>query len=121
MLSKLKTPTLSEIKAANPEFFSRRNNKFFGTYKWSKSGHIVSSPGKHGQTSRRWVDYSTLELSTIWEITEDGTTPDGYRIHKTRRFLSVSGPEFKYQEIDHQGDFIGEPLTSEQFHAIPRV
>lgn len=121
MLSKLKTPTLSEIKAANQEFFSRGNNKFFGTYKWSKSGHIVSSPGKHGHTSRRWVDYDTLELAHILEIKENATTPDGYRIHKIRWFLSVSGPEFKYQEIDHQGGFIGEPLTSEQFYAIPRA
>lgn len=121
MMTKQKSPTLAQIKAANPEFFSRKNNKFFGTYKWSKSGHIVESPGKHGHTSRRWVDYETLELRSIIEIKEDGTTPDGYRCHKYRKFIGVSGEEYRYQEIDYRGEFIGEPITSEEFHAIPRA
>lgn len=121
MMTQSKSPTLAEIKAANPEFFSRANNKFFGTYKWGKSGRIVSSAGKHGHTSRRWVNYDTLKLSSIQEIKEDGTTADGYRVHKIRWFISIHGPEFRYQEIDQRGEFIGEPLTNDEYHSIPRA
>lgn len=63
----MKSPTLSQIKAANPEFFSRVNNSFFGTHNWKKKGNIIWSEGKTGCVFRRWVDFDTLELHHIGE------------------------------------------------------
>jgi len=106
----MKSPTLAEIKTANPEFFSRGNSNFFGTYKWSKSGHIVSSPGKHGHTFRRWVNYETLKLVPILSR----------QINRRERwFIGITENEtYYFQEIDCRGEFIGERLDNDQYQTL---
>ena len=121
-MTKQKPPTLAQIKAANPEFFSHKNDNFFGTHTWKKAGHIISSIGNDGFISRRWVDYDTLKLCVIWEVFEEVTAAEGGRNIQCRIFITRRDePEDLYQEIDCRGEFIGEPLTSEEFYAIPRA
>lgn len=59
--------TIQQIKNANPEFFSRENNRAFGTRKVTKKGNVITLHNKHG------VDYRYVkpDLSLIF-VHSDG-------------------------------------------------
>lgn len=74
-------PTLDDIKAAEPGFFSRENNKFFGTKKVYHYGNFIvlknrrKSIGHFGN-----VDYHTSYQ--IYEFKRTEQNPQGVLIHR---------------------------------------
>lgn len=73
--------TLDDIKAAEPEFFSRKTNKFFGTKKIYQYGHFLVLKNRR----KRMGHFGNIDYHTSFEIYEflkTNDTPQGLLLHR---------------------------------------
>ena len=73
--------SLEDMKAAEPEFFSRKNNKWFGTKKIYKYGNYLVLKNVR-RTHGHFGEMSTWTQYVIYEFVKTEQTPQGLMLHR---------------------------------------